>query len=235
MPNHSAPLPLVLACGQLLTEQVWQPQIAALSADRAVTVADHRQDDSIADMARRLLDAAPDRFALAGHAMGGFIAFEVLRQAPERVDRVALLATLAPNDGPAQTARRQGYIDLVESGRFDAVIEERIPMLFSPARREDAALLALARQMAADTGADVFMRQQRAIMTRADSRPSLGAIRVPTLILWGDADGIATRAHQDEMLAAIPGATLEVLPGAGHLATLEQPDAVTAALARWLA
>jgi pimeloyl-ACP methyl ester carboxylesterase len=72
-------------------------------------------------------------------------------------------------------------------------------------------------------------------MTRADSRPSLGAIRVPTLILWGDADGIATRAHQDEMLAAIPGATLEVLPGAGHLATLEQPDAVTAALARWLA
>ena len=233
MPNP--PLPLVLACGQLLTDQLWAPQIDALSAGRSVFVADHRRDDSIAGMARRLLDAAPQRFALAGHAMGGFIAFEVLRQAPERVDRVALLATLAPNDGPAQTARRQGYIDLVESGRFDAVIEERIPMLYSPARRDDPALLALARQMAADTGAEVFMRQQRAIMTRADSRPSLGAIRVPTLLLWGDADGITTRAHQDEMLAAIPGAALEILPGAGHLSTLEQPEAVTAALTRWLA
>lgn len=229
-----AALPLVLACGQLLTERVWTPQIAALSADRHVMVSDHRCDDSIAGMARRLLDAAPDRFALAGHAMGGFIAFEVMRQAPERVDRLALLATLAPNDGPAQTARRQGYIDLVEAGRFAEVIEERIPLLFAPDRRSDESLIGAARAMAAETGADAFMRQQRAIMTRLDSRPSLGAIRVPTLILWGDADGIATRAHQDEMREAIPGAALCVLRGAGHLSTLEQPEGVTATLARWL-
>jgi pimeloyl-ACP methyl ester carboxylesterase len=229
-----ATLPLVFACGQLLTERVWAPQIAALSTKRVVSVADHRSDDSIAAMAKRLLDAAPDRFALAGHAMGGFIAFEVMRQAPDRVDRLALLATLAPNDGPAQTARRQGYIDLVESGRFADVIEERIPMLFSPARRDDATLLDVARQMAADTGAETFMRQQRAVMSRVDSRPSLGAIAVPTLLLWGDADGITTRSHQDEMLSGIPGATLDVLPGAGHLSTLEQPEAVNAALERWL-
>lgn len=226
-------LPLVLACGQLLDQRVWAPQVAALSAARTVSVSDHQSDDTIAGMARRLLDAAPARFALAGLAMGGFIAFEVLRQAPERVDRLALLATLAPNDGPAQTARRQGYIDLVESGRFADVIEERIPLLFSTGRRSDEALLTLARQMAADTGAETFLRQQRAIMGRPDSRPTLPAIRVPTMILWGDADGIATRAHQDEMLA-IPGAELVVLPGAGHLATLEQPAAVNAALEHWL-
>ncbi len=228
------PLPVVLACGQLLTRDVWAPQIAAWSAEREVIVADHTQDESIAGMARRLLDAAPERFALVAHAMGGFTAFEVMRQAPERVARLALLATLAPADGPAQTARRQGYIDLVEAGHFEQVAEERIPMLLSPARREDPALVAAVRQMAKDTGAETFLRQQRGIMSRADSRESLGQIRVPTLILWGDADGIATRAHQDEMLAGIPGARLIVLPGVGHLSTLEAPEAVSDTIARWL-
>lgn len=230
----SESLPIVLACGQLLTREVWAPQIAAWSAEREVIVADHTQDETIAGMARRLLDAAPQRFALAAHAMGGFTAFEVMRQAPERVARLALLATLAPADGPAQTARRQGYIDLVEAGHFEKVAEERIPMLLSPARREDPALVAAVRRMAAETGAETFLRQQRAIMSRADSRPSLPAIRVPTLILWGDADGIATRAHQDEMAEAIPGARFDVLPGVGHLLTLEAPDTVSDTIARWL-
>lgn len=107
-------------------------------------------------------------------------------------------------------------------------------MLLSPARREDPALVAAVRQMAKDTGAETFLRQQRGIMSRADSRESLGQIRVPTLILWGDADGIATRAHQDEMLAGIPGARLIVLPGVGHLSTLEAPEAVSDTIARWL-
>lgn len=227
-------LPVVFACGQLLTEDVFEPQIRALSADRDVLVSDHQQDDTIVGMAKRLLDAAPERFALAGHAMGGFIAFEVMRQAPGRVDRLALLATLAPNDGPAQTERRQGYIRLVEDGQFDQIIEERIPMLFAPASRTDERLLNVARKMAADTGADKFLNQQRAIMSRADSRPSLTDINVPTLLLWGDADGITTRAHQDEILAGIPDSRLEVFAGAGHLLTLEQPEAVTATLQRWL-
>lgn len=228
-------IPVVLVAGQLLTDAVFAPQVAALrAAGHEVIVADHQRDETIAGMAVRLLANAPERFALLGLAMGGFVAFEVMRQAPERVDRMALLATLAPNDGPAQTARRQGYIDLVESGRFADVIEERIPMLFAPDKREDATVLAIARQMAADTGADTFMRQQRAIMSRADSRPSLPAMQVPAMLLWGDADGIATRAHQDEMLAGLPNARLEIIPGGGHLATLEQPEAVNAALFNWL-
>ncbi|MBB4632735.1 alpha/beta fold hydrolase [Sphingosinicella soli] len=231
----SDPLPVVLACGQLLTREVWAPQIAAWSAEREVIVADHTQDETIAGMAQRLLDAAPPRFALAAHAMGGFTAFEVMRQAPERVARLALLATLAPADGPAQTARRQGYIDLVEAGHFQQVAQERIPMLLSPARSEDPALVDAVRRMAAETGAETFLRQQRAIMSRADSRPSLEQIRVPTLILWGDADGITTRAHQDELAAGIPNARFDVLPGIGHLLTLEAPKAVSDTIALWLA
>lgn len=223
---------IILASGQLLTAETWSPQRAAW-ADRDVRHADHRQDDSIADMATRLLDAAPARFALVAHAMGGFVAFEVLRRAPERVASLALIATLASADGPAQTARRQGYIDLVEAGRFDQVIEERIPMLFPPDRRNDPALLALARRMAADTGANIFLRQQRAIMGRVDSRPGLAAVSVPTLLIRGDADGITTPEQQAEM-RAIPGSRLVTLPGVGHLPTVEAAEAVTGLLSTWI-
>ena len=228
-------LPVVLASGQLLTAEVWAPQVAALGASREVILSDHTRDDSIAGMATRLLAAAPPRFDLVAHAMGGFTAFEVMRRAPERVRRLAVLATLASADGPAQTARRQGYITLVEDGRFEEVAEQRIPMLLAPDRREDADQLAVVRRMAADTGPETFLRQQRAIMGRIDSRPGLKAITAPTLILWGDQDGITTLAQQEEMAAAIPGARFVTLPGVGHLLTLEQPEAVNAVLEAFLA
>lgn len=191
-----------------------------------MVVANNRSDDSMEGFAQRLLDNAPTKFALVGHAMGGFVAFEVMRRAPERVAKLALLSTLASADGPAQTVRRQVYIDLVESGKFDQVVEERIPILFPEARRGDERLLRLARQMAADTGAKTFLAQQRAIMARIDSRPRLGEIDVPTLLIWGDQDGITNRAQHDEILGAIPGARLEVIAGAGHLTTVEAPEVV---------
>lgn len=218
-------LPIVLITGQLLTEAVWQPLLDAWQ-DREVIVADNRSDDTIAGFATRLLDNAPPRFVLIAHAMGGFVAFEVMRRAPERVAKLALLSTLASADGPAQTARRQGYIDLVEAGRFAEVVEERIPILFPEHRRGDARLLGIARQMAADTGAETFLAQQRAIMAREDSRPRLGEIAVPTLVVWGAEDGITSRAHQDEIVSLINGSRLEVVPGAGHLVTLEAPEVV---------
>ena len=226
-------LPVMLASGQLLTAESWAPQRAAW-ADRDVRHADHTRDETIAGMADRLLAAAPPRFVLVAHAMGGFVAMEVMRRAPERVARLALVATLASADGPAQTARRQGYIDLVAAGRFDRVIEERIPMLFPPDRRDDAALLGVARRMAADTGAQTFLRQQRAIMGRIDSRPSLARITAPTLLVRGTGDGITTAEQQAEMLAAMPQARLETLPGVGHLPMLEAPAATTAILTRWI-
>ena len=226
---------VVFASGQLLTAECWAPQVAALAADYDLRVSDHTRDETIAGMAVRLLGEAPPRFHLVAHAMGGFTAFEVMRHAPERVISLTLIATLAPNDGPAQTERRQGYIRLVESGQFEAVVEERIPILAHPVRREDEPLLTVVRRMAADTGAETFLRQQRAIMTRADSRPSLGAIAVPTLVVRGAQDGITTVAHQDEIVSGIPGARLEVVDDCGHLPTLEKPATVNRLLAGWLA
>jgi pimeloyl-ACP methyl ester carboxylesterase len=167
--------------------------------------------------------------------MGGFTAFEVMRQAPERVLSLVLIATLAPNDGPAQTERRQGYIRLVESGRFDQVVEERVPILLPPARRDDARLLDLVRHMANDTGAERFLAQQRAIMSRIDSRPSLTAIEVPTLVIRGSEDGITTQAHQDEILAGIPHARFIEILGCGHMPTLECPEMTNRLLKDWLA
>jgi len=218
-------LPIVLITGQLLTDDVWQPLLDAWS-DREVIVADNRSDDTIEGFAQRLLDSAPPKFILVGHAMGGFVAFEVMRRAPGRVAKLALISTLASADGPAQTARRQGYIDLVESGNFGQVVEERIPILFPEDKRNDEHLLGIARRMAADTGADTFLAQQRAIMARIDSRPRLGEIAVPTLLIWGEKDGITSRAHHDEIADAIPGALLEVIAGAGHLPTIEVPEIV---------
>lgn len=226
-------LPIVLITGQLLTDAVWQPLLDAWG-DREVIVADNRSDDTIEGFAQRLLDNAPPKFVLVGHALGGFIAFEVMRRAPERVAKLALISTLASADGPAQTARRQGYIDLVTSGQFDQVVEERIPILFPEDKRSDERLLGIARQMAADTGAETFLAQQRAIMARIDSRPRLGEIAVPTLLIWGEQDGITSRAHHDEILESIPGARLEVVPGAGHLPTVEAPELVAALLTEFI-
>lgn len=226
-------LPIVLLTGQLLTDAVWQPLIDAWP-NRELILADNRQDETIEGFAQRLLDNAPPKFVLIAHAMGGFVAFEVMRRAPERVAKLVLISTLASADGPAQTARRQGYIDLVQSGRFDLVVEERIPILFPEEKRSDERLLTIARTMAADTGADTFLRQQRAIMARIDSRPRLGEIAAPTLLIWGDSDGITSRAHHEEILAAIPGARLEVVPGTGHLPTVEAPEIVASLIADFI-
>jgi pimeloyl-ACP methyl ester carboxylesterase len=230
---QNAPLPIVLVTGQLLTADLWQPLCAHLPP-ALCHFADHQSDSDMAAFAQRLLANAPERFTLIGHAMGGFIAFEVMRQAPERVTNLVLIATLASADGPAQTARRHHYIDLVESGQFAQVVEERIPMLFPPEKRDDAALLGLARKMAQDTGAETFLQQQRAIMARPDSRPSLPHITCPTLLIWGDQDGITSRAHQQEILAGIAQAKLHIVEGAGHLPMVEASDAVAQQIRQFL-
>jgi len=217
----------------LLTPAFWTPLLAGLGA-RAHACPDHGADASIAAMADRALADAPDRFALVAHAMGGFVAFEIMRRAGARVSKLALLSTLAPNDTPAQTERREGYARLVAQGRFDQVVEERIPILLHPDRRSDADLVALVRRMADETGPERFLRQQRAIMTREDSRASLPSIAAPTLIVWGRQDGIATEAHQVEMRDAIPDARLEIVENCGHLLTLEQPAAVQRIILDWL-
>lgn len=222
-------LPVVLITGQLLTDAVWQPILSAFDGHEII-FANHREDDSIAAFADRLLADAPPKFILVGHAMGGFVAFDVMRRAAQRVEKLVLIATLASADGPAQTARRQGYIDLVANGHFDQLVEERLPMLFPEPKRQDERLIGLARQMAADTGVGIFLAQQRAIMTRIDSRPYLARINVPTLLIWGEGDGITNRAQHEEIAAEIARAKLVTLANVGHLPMVEAPSEMIALL-----
>jgi pimeloyl-ACP methyl ester carboxylesterase len=225
--------PIVLIPSQLCTEVLFQEQLPSLCALAPTRVSVQREHDSVGAMAQSVLESAAEKFSLIAHGMGGFVAFEILRRAPWRVAGLALLGSLAPDDTPAQTARREGYLKLVESGKFDQVVEERISLLFHPKRQQDPRLLGIARGMAKETGAQAFLRQQRAIMTRPDSRPMLASIPCPVLLLYGDSDGVSTRAHQDEMLAAIPNAQLEIVEACGHMMSLEEPARVTAVLARW--
>lgn len=230
----SQPMPLILVPGLLCSAALWRPQIEALSGIADIAVADHARDRSMAAIADRLLAHAPARFALAGLSLGGYVALAVVRQAPERVERLALLATSARADSPAERQRRRDFLALAARGKFRGVTERLLPSLIHPSRLSDQALVQTIFQMADEIGEAGFVNQQTAIMSRDDSRPDLPAIRCPTLVLCGREDAIRPLALHEEMAAAIPGARLCVLDETGHLPTLERPAAVNAALAEWL-
>jgi pimeloyl-ACP methyl ester carboxylesterase len=225
---------LVLIPGLGNTRRLYEPQIAALSADRTIIVADHARDDSIRDMAARLLESVPGRFALAGLSMGGYVALEVLRQAPERVERLALLDTSARPDAPEATQDREALIALAEVGHFEDINSKLWPRLVHPRRQQDQDLRAVVEAMMREVGAEAFIRQQKAIMGRQDSRPMLSSIEIPTLVLVGEADAITPPEIAREIAEMIEWASLVVVPGAGHLSTLERPEPVTQALRLWL-
>lgn len=223
-------LPIVLVPGLLCTPRLYAEQMPHLWALGPVTVADHRRDDSMDGIVRRLLALAPERFTLVGLSMGGYIAHALMRAAPERVVKLALLDTGARADTPEQTERRKTQIGMAQSGRFDEVLEVLHPAFVHKNRRHDAALKKIVLDMAAVTGPDAFVRQLTAIMTRPDARPHLPGYRCPTLILVGDGDELTPLALAEEMAGLIPGSRLQTIADCGHLSTLEQPDAVTRAL-----
>jgi len=227
-------LPVVLIPGLTCSARLYAEQIPALWRCGPVTVADHTRDDSMAAIAQRILGTAPPRFALAGLSMGGYIAFEIMRQAPERVLKLALLDTGARADTPEQTERRQVVIALARSGRYGEIPELAFPIYVHRRRHDDEALKRLVRTMAEETGVAAFLRQQAAIIGRPDSRPGLGKIACPTLVLVGEGDEATPPELAREIAAAIPGARLTVIPNSGHLSTLEEPEAVTAALVDWM-
>jgi pimeloyl-ACP methyl ester carboxylesterase len=227
-------LPLVLVPGLTCSARLWGPQIEALWRFGSVTVADHRRDDSMDAIARRILQDAPPRFALAGLSMGAYIAFAMLRQAPERIVKLALLDTSARPDLPEQTAGREIQIAMAQSGRFAELPAQSIERYLHPDHQSDPVLAGLVRRMAEDTGPEAFVRQMRAIIGRPDSRPLLAAIRCPTLVLVGDGDAATPPELAREIASGITGAKLVVVPHCGHLSTLEQPEAVNAALSDWL-
>jgi pimeloyl-ACP methyl ester carboxylesterase len=226
---------LVLVPGLLCNRELWAHQIAHLSHLVDIAVADVTQDESIAAMAARLLTKAPARFALAGLSMGGYVAQEVVRQAPDRVTRLALFDTSARPDTDDQRERRRGLIDLSRHGQFKGVTPRLLPLLIHPDRLDDTLLVGRVTAMAEDVGQAGFVRQQTAIMGRIDGRPSLPQIASPTLVLGGQEDLITPPEVIRELADLIPGATLHLLPHCGHLATMEEPERVTDLMKHWLA
>jgi pimeloyl-ACP methyl ester carboxylesterase len=226
-------LPAVFIPGLLCTPRLFAEQLPAAWRLGPVTVAKHH-DESVQAIAERILSAAPPRFALVGLSMGGYVAFEIMRQAPDRVIRLALLDTTARPDGAEQTRRRRDQIQLARAGQFEDVVDVLFQAWVRPSRQDDAALRQVVRQMAGETGPAAFARQQTAIMNRPDSVPDLAAIGCPTLVLVGEEDRVTPPEHAKEIAGGVPGARLVVLPDCGHLSTLEQPAAVTQALVNGL-
>ena len=226
---------LVLIPGLLCTQNLYAAQIAALGGEVAIQVADHTRSDTMPAIAADVLAAAPERFALAGLSMGGYVALEVMRLAPERVERLALIDTSARPDTPEQTENRKRLVAIAEKKGIEVPARDMYPKLVAPVRADDATLQAAFFTMAAAIGSAGFARQQTAIAGRSDSRPSLPAIGCPTLVLVGEADQLTPPAMAEEMAAAIGSSRLAVIAGSGHLSPLEAPAAVTAELRKWLA
>jgi pimeloyl-ACP methyl ester carboxylesterase len=227
-------LPLILVPGLLCSARLYASQVAALWPHGQVAIADHRRDADMAAIAARILADAPPRFALAGLSMGGYIAFAMMRQAPERIARLALLDTSARPDTPEQQAGRDKFIAMAEAGQLNDIVQTLTPRFLHPDHADNETFKGVIRAMAQETGAEAFVRQTKAIKSREDSRPLLAKINCPTLVLVGDADVLTPPDLAREIAAGIAGSKLVVVPNCGHLSTIEKPDAVDKALTEWL-
>lgn len=227
-------VPLVLLPGLLNTRRLYDRQIADLADLAEPIVPELWHHDSIGAMAEAALQMAPERFALAGFSMGGYVAFEILRRAPGRVERLALMDTQATPDTPEATARRRGFIEQTRLGRFHGVQPSLLPQIVHREHLDDQSVIQPILEMAAEVGADGFCREQTAMIARPDSRPLLVEIKQPTLVLVGRQDMATPLARAQEMAADIGHSQLVVLDKCGHMAPLEKPAEVSAALRRWL-
>ncbi|MBX7199760.1 MAG: alpha/beta hydrolase [Rhodospirillaceae bacterium] len=226
---------LVLLPGLLCDAALWRHQVETLKDIATVMVADLTQDSTIPAMAERVLDSAPGTFALAGLSMGGYVAQEIMRQAPERVERLALIDTNARADNEEQAKARRDLIKLAEIGTFKGVTPRLLPSLIHPTRMEDPTVAGVVMEMAERVGQEAFTRQQEAILGRKDGREDLEAIRIPTLVLCGRQDLLCPVKVHEEMHVRITGSKLVVVEDCGHLAPLERPYATSAVLRYWLA
>ena len=226
--------PLVLLPGLLNTRRVYESQIADLADIADAIVPELWHYDSIGAMAQATLDAAPERFALGGFSMGGYVCFEILRRAPERVERLALMDTQAIPDTPEASTRRRGFIEQTRLGRFHGVQPSLLPTIVHRSRLNDQGVVQPIVEMAAEVGADGFCREQTAMIARPDSRPLLVEIDIPTVVIVGRQDQATPLARAREMATDIANARLVIIEECGHMAPLEKPAEVSAALRRWL-
>ena len=228
--------PLVLLPGLLCDSALWEPQLSDLADIADFFVADLTEQESIQDMAASVLRDSPwKEFALAGLSMGGYVAQEVMRQAPQRVKKLALLDTRSRSELPEETERRRVLMELAQSGRnFTPVTNRMLPFLVHESRVKDAPLVKVIREMAERIGIEAYMRQQNAIIARPDYRFMLPSIACPTLVLCGRQDKLTPLDNSEQIAAAIPGAKLVVVEECGHMSTLERPGAVNSAMREWL-
>lgn len=225
---------LILLPGMPLDAALWAHQTRHLAEVAEVRVGDLTGHDSMAGLARAVLDAAPGRFALAGLSMGGYVALEIMRQAPERIAKLALLDTSARADTAEQGANRRQAIELARQGKYRQVVAGNLPRLLHPDHAEDRTLVDSVYAQAERIGAEAYVRQQTANQGRPDSRPGLAAIRCPTLVVCGRQDAITPLELHAEIADAIPGARFVPVEDAGHLAPMECPQAITALLREWI-
>lgn len=225
---------LAFACAHMTDERLWAHQLAALQATHDCTPFVFREQDSMGAMADAILDRMPPRFTLVGLSLGGYVAFEVIRRALQRLERLVLIDTTAVADHPARRDGRLRDIATVQQGGVDALIPELPARWLLPAHTHDAALVALMDSMARSVGARGQFHQQTAMLARPDSHADLARVRVPTLVMCGRQDPVTPLADHEAMAACVPGARLVVVEDCGHLSTIEQPEVVTQALQRWL-
>ncbi|MDG1471444.1 MAG: alpha/beta fold hydrolase [Ascidiaceihabitans sp.] len=228
------PEPIVFLPGMMCDARLFGPQIAELSAEFSVTVAPVTQGERIEEIASGLLDQLPARFALAGLSMGGIVAMELLRRAPDRITRLALMDTNPLAETPQVAAAREPQIIGARTGRlFEVMRDEMKPNYLAPGSHRGA-VLELVMDMAEALGPDVFVRQSRALQRRRDQQGTLRKCKVPTLVLCGAHDALCPIKRHTFMAELIPYAQLKVIETAGHLPTLEAPEETTLALRDWL-
>ncbi|MDX8350327.1 alpha/beta fold hydrolase [Cognatiyoonia sp. IB215446] len=226
--------PLLLLPGMMCDARLYGPQLAAFSAKCPVMVVPFGLHETVDEIAAEVLAHAPPRFALAGLSMGGIVAMEVIRQAPERVTRLALLDTNPKAEDPAIAARREPQIAKVRKGGLRTVMRDEMKPNYLTDGPNTGAILDLCMAMAETLGPAAFISQSRALQSRPDQQDTLRRITVPTLVLCGEDDALCPLHRHTLMHELVPGATLTVIKGAGHLPTLEQPDATNEAIAEWL-
>ena len=223
---------VVFIPGLLLTETLYKAQIADLPEGQSYHVADTTNTDSFTVMAERIISQTELDILPVGLSMGGYVALELARLYPERVRGIALLSTNSMSETPERRKMRQELISLSQIGKFKGVTPRLLPRLLSKPAQQDEALKSTVMDMAAEIGQENFVLQQTAIMHRLDQRPNLPNIKVPSLVLCGDADLLTPPSQSEETAALLPDAELQILDGIGHLSSMEAPEAVNAALRR---
>ena len=212
---------------------VWRPTIDALGTDADCIVGDTLSDTSLPGMAARILSQAPDRFALAGVSMGGMVALEIMRRAPERVVRLALLDTNPNPDTPEQRARRE-TANAAMANATDLIPLARPSIAYMLHPNAGAEIHQQMLDMSVRVGGAAYIRQNKAVMARDDLRPVLPTIAVPTMIIYGANDLMTPVAYGEQLRDSIRGSTLHVITDCGHLPPIERPEAIAALLRNWM-